>query len=942
MIDSFIALDLETTGLRSETDEIIEVGAVNFKNGQPTDEFHTLVNPRRSVPENIQRLTGISPQELAKAPTFERIATQLAAFLGSSPLVGHNLAFDLGFLAAKGVRPTGPVLDTYHLASLLFPQSQEYSLVAVARQCGLILPSEHRALNHASVTGIVCLELQKKIETLRILLKTEIARLGKVAGCGWHLLFDPSLISPSPLSLNLALPAISALSEMEIEPLEPKPTTIPINVEPLVSQLEPGGSIQSTVPGFEHRVEQVQMARAIAEAINQEQQLIVEAGTGTGKSMAYLLPAMSFALDNQTRVVLSTNTINLQEQLVTKDIPMLKKALNHLAGLKTAILKGRSNYLCLIRWDSLRQSLVLTQEEALFLARSLIWLNNTQTGDKAEIRLLNNEASIWSSVSAGEDTCHKESCHCYDEGHCFLYRARQQAESAHIVVTNHALLLSDMASGSRILPDYNHLIIDEAHHLEDEATEQLGVKVTSEQIVGHLNHISQKRRQGTATGLLAEIAVALKRDQVNSTRVKDVETLISQANSDLEDGHSCSSQFFRTLTQFISNRPGNSQNYESRLRLTPAVRSQPGWSEIEVNGENFILALHQLGVSLEKLHSSLENSEQKTAFHSGLAGRLTSCITDNAKFEQQLKDTVFNPEKSRVYWATSRVEVEKASLGSAPLQVGGILDESLYSSKKFVMLTSATLSIQGRLNFSRERLGLDSARELVLGSPFDYKNSTLICIPGNIPEPSQPGYQAGVSEAFAALAEAAGGRTLGLFTSHAALQATHQAVRSRLEMQGIQVLGQGVDGSPQQLLRVFQSNPHTLLLGTSSFWEGVDVPADTLNLLIIPRLPFPVPSDPIFEARCELMDDGFNEYSVPLAILRLKQGFGRLIRRRSDRGVMVLLDQRVRTKRYGRAFLESLPQCTIKTGPLNQVVKDVSAWLGRNPTTITQERVKPS
>ena len=319
--------------------------------------------------------------------------------------------------------------------------------------------------------------------------------------------------------------------------------------------------------------------------------------------------------------------------------------------------------------------------------------------------------------------------------------------------------------------------------------------------------------------------------------------------------------------------------------------------------------------------------------HRGLPDRLASCIVDNTKLGQQLKDTLFNPEKNRVYWATSRAEVEKASLGSAPLQVGGTLNESLYSNKKFVMLTSATLSIQGRLNFTKERLGLDSARELILGSPFDYKTSTLIYVLGNIPEPNQPGYQAGVGEAIAALAQAAGGRTLGLFTSHASLQATREAVRSRLEAQGIQVLGQGVDGSPQQLLRVFQSNPRTLLLGTSSFWEGIDVPADTLNLLIIPRLPFPVPTDPIFEARCELLDDGFNEYSVPLAILRLKQGFGRLIRRRSDRGVMVLLDQRIRTKRYGRAFLESLPQCTMKTGPLHQVVKDVSAWLGRNPTT---------
>lgn len=483
-------------------------------------------------------------------------------------------------------------------------------------------------------------------------------------------------------------------------------------------------------------------------------------------------------------------------------------------------------------------------------------------------------------------------------------------------------------AGARILPDYDHLIIDEAHHLEDEATEQLGVRVTSQQLAWHLNQIGQKRRQGAATGILAEVEASGRRTRSDS-RVKDIEALLAGCHSDVEAARLCSGQLFRTLAQFVASRDNSLRSYEIRMRLTSTVRARPDWSNVEIAGENLTLALHQIGTTLARLHSAVEGLEGMTERGPGLAGRLASCIADNSQLEQQIKDILFSPDRKRVYWATAGADEETSSLASAPLEVGNILDEALYARKKCLIFTSATLSTEGNLGFARQRLGLNSARELVLGSPFDYKSSTLLCIPEGIPQPNQPGYQTAVEEAIASLAQAAGGRTLVLFTSHAALQATAEALRPRLEAKGIQVLGQRIDGSPQQVLRTFKSSPKALLLGASAFWEGIDIPGDTLSLLILPRLPFPVPTDPIFEARCELVDDPFSDLSVPQAILRLKQGFGRLIRRKTDRGVVVILDRRIKTQKYGQAFLESLPPCTTRSGPVRQLAAEVTAWLSK-------------
>lgn len=933
MLSNFVALDLETTGLHPEEgDEIIEVAAVRFQEGRAVEEFHTLVNPHRPVPEAIQRLTGISPQELTKAPSFAQVADRVVAFLGSAPVVGHNLAFDLSFLTARGVKPSGPAYDTYPLACLLYPQLSGYSLASVARQSfplgRMSLPAEHRAHYHARATGMVLMALQSRIETLPFPLRAEIGRLGRLAGAGWHTLFSLHE-AELPQAIDTKLPVLPQPPYSDIPSLTPRPDPIPLPVDSIGGLLEPGGALEAAFPGFEHRPEQVHMARAVAEALNQGQQLVVEAGTGTGKSLAYLLPALLFAGDNQVRIVLSTNTINLQEQLVNKDIPQLRQALGQLQGVRTATLKGRANYLCRLRWDSLRQGLVLSPEEALFLGRTLLWLAHTQTGDRAELHLLPNEAALWKGVAATEENCPsassgqaKEACHYYDEGQCFLFRARHQAEQAHVVVTNHALLLSEVASGAHILPDYRHLIIDEAHHLEDEATEQLGVQLTSRQIGEHLNQIGQKRR-GAATGLLAEVAARVGHSRMAASRRQDVESLLAQGYQDLEAARLSEGHFFQSLGQFITSRKAGAENYERRLRLTSAVRARPGWSDIEVAGENLTLALHGLGTALGKLHSALESWEPA----SGLTGRLASCIVANSLLTQQAKALLFQPEKSQVYWATARADGEAVGLGSAPLQVGEALSQGLYSQKACLVLTSATLSTQGNLNFARERLGLKSAQELVLGSSFDYPASALIYILEDIPLPDRPGYREGVEAAITALAGATGGRTLGLFTSYAALNATLEAIRPRLEAQGIQVLGQGMDGPPQQLLETFRNSPRAVLLGTSSFWEGIDIP-DVLSLLIIPRLPFPVPTDPIFEARCEQMEDGFNSYALPQAILRLKQGFGRLIRRRGQRGAVVFLDRRIKAMSYGNAFLQSLPQCTVKSGPARHMVQEVRAWLG--------------
>ena len=932
---TYVALDLETTGLDSERDTIIEVGAVKFQGDLVLEVFQTLVNPYRKLPGFVQRLTGIAQREVDRAPNFAVVAGELEAFVGGLPVVGHNISFDMGFLAKHGLPLPGDTYDTWDLASILIPSTTSYSLGKLAALLKAEHPRAHRALDDAQATRLVFLAL---LARARALDPGTLAYIQHLAGrARWPLgrLFShaPESAAPQPSALGMTGIDMGALESRLVRSdptLKPAKAIEPVDEDELAAHLSPDGLLSRTLPGFEWRPQQVEMMRAVAEAFNSGHHLMVEGGTGVGKSLAYLLPAILYSVKNGARVVISTNTINLQEQLLTKDIPALTRALED-NGLipadefRAVPLKGRANYLCLRRWSLLARGESLTREDARLLSKTLVWLQETQSGDRGEINLAGRDAQAWSRVSAAD----KGRCPgMRGEGPCFLRSARSRAESAHVVVVNHALLLSDLAMGGGVLPDYDHLIVDEAHHLEEEATRQLGFQVSQ----GRLSEETD-----TLGKLVAEVQAVARGSGLPEGQ--------SRRGQELADGLQAHwsrqvrdrwDRLWDVADRFLAQHQAEVAD-QSRLLVTRSTRAQPIWSELEVAWENLDVVLDECLRQAARLASFLETLlGEGPADVESIAVEFVGWQDRLEELREHLRTLLVAPmDAQRIDWLERATESggdagtrSNIVIHSAPLNVGQDLEKNLFSQKRSVVLTSATLSSQGSLDYMRDRVGLQESKELMVGSPFDYRRAAVILIPEDIPTPTGPGFQQAAERLVVGLARALEGHTLVLFTSHAALRGTARGVRGSLEAEGIRVLAQGVDGSPRQILEEFAESPSAVILGTSSLWEGVDLPGGILKAVVIGRLPFHVPTEPIFAARSGQYEDAFHQYALPQAVLRLRQGVGRLIRSTRDRGAIVVLDNRIISRPYGRAFLQSMPPCEVKRGPLASIPAYAARWLG--------------
>jgi DNA polymerase-3 subunit epsilon/ATP-dependent DNA helicase DinG len=925
LASAYVALDLETTGLEPSSDAIIEVAAVKFdQQGVVQETFSTLVNPGRPIPYRIQTLTGIAPEEVAEAPPMDAVAPRLQQFIADHPIVGQNvLGFDLRFLAVAGLSHSAVVYDTLELAVLLLPLLGQYSLSALTRHFDIPMPRHHRALADAQAAREVFLALRAHAASLPPPILAEAARLAAVGRWPWRSFFAEVLAT--------AAPALTRTQRRVPEPLLPHERRRPVEPSEVLALLQSLREQPDILPQFEERPEQGAMAQAVAEALNEGQQLIVEAGTGIGKSLAYLLPAACHALRNNARVTISTATINLQEQLISKDIPAVQRLLAAWPSdgrpLAAAPLKGRRNYLCLRRQLAGRQAPSLSDEEAHFLLRLLLWLPQTESGDRAELRLSPAEEMLWYRFSAQNENCLGSSCPFVRDGSCFLVCARQRAEAAHLVVVNHALLLSDVAVGGHVIPPYDDLIVDEGQHLEEEATRQLGFEAREADLLSHLDRLQRREGRERGSGLAAGVRQSVRGLAMPLGPGSHLTGLAAAIGEEVERARPRLRQFSEAARNFLRQHAEESGDYEQRLLLTRAMRVQPDWVTVEVAWENLRLALAAVEDVLARLHVALSDAGGLGLLgYESLLAETALLLQTGQQLRQGIAAVIEREDPQRVQWLAEGGPAGIA-VASAPLDVAPLLQERLYADKNSIILTSATLASQGSFGYIRQRLGLEEARELLLGSPFDYQRAALILLPRDMPEPGARDYQEVTHHALCELCQASQGRALVLFTSHASLQAAHAAIRGPLGQAGITVLGQGIDGAPQQLLDALRRNPRSVILGTASFWEGVDVVGEALSLLVMARLPFSVPSEPVFAARSALFEEPFTQYALPQAVLRFKQGFGRLIRTKTDRGVMAVLDRRIKSKRYGQAFLDSLPPCRIEETPLAELSARAAAWL---------------
>lgn len=935
-LSRFVAFDVETTGLDPNVERVIEIAAVRFVNGSEEDKFISLIVCPFSLPPFITNLTGIRDSMLKGQPREDVVFRNFMDFAGDDPLVGHNVSFDLSFLKAA-LRRSGltrklagnRAVDTALLARVLLPTIPSRSLSSLGSYFNLYAKEKHRAEPDARQAGRILLHLLSHFNRIDITAADLMRRLadGLPHPSAWIFsAWAEYLIKTSSVEGRLRpyqlpyltdnvigrIPAAASIEAARVQADE-EAAYLKIDEEEVAVFFREKGPLSKELSSFESRPQQVQMATAVAAALNEGGLLAVEAGTGVGKSLAYLVPAIHWAKANGDlgeRVIVSTNTRNLQEQLFFKDLPALVEALP--LKFSAVLLKGRNNYLCRRRWVNLTsdQPLRLSNNERQALLPLVLWAEQTRTGDIAEVSAFGGEGSgaLWMRIASDAGSCRGKRCR--ERHRCFHNRIRTAAGRSHVVVVNHALLMSDLASNRVPIGAYKTLVIDEAHHLERAASQHLGKELSSWMFRFWTNRMFEPA--AVPTGFLAQMLLGMGAASSDHPVLPALTKVVEAAANDVAVLNRASADFFQKLTASLQAAiPPQQNTYTQKLRLR-----QPDQflDELPGTASPLIQAALKAEKSIAQIITTLGD------IPSGVLPRGDEWVDDLRgaqeeirNYRQTLEFFTAPPDDNWVYWAElPRRSENDAILYAAPLNAGEILKQHLFDPLRTGIMTSATLTVADRFHYFLRKIGLkeeENVATLKLGSPFDFERQMLIGLTAYLPSPKNPHFEAEVIQLIESLLKKLQRGTLGLFTSHRMLQAVGRALEKSKTAK--RLLVQGQSGSRDRLLRQFRDEPGSVLLGTDSFWEGIDVMGEALELLFVAKLPFEVPSEPLVEARLEKLKsegkDPFMYYTVPEAVIRLRQGIGRLIRSKSDRGVALICDSRLVSTRYGEAFLQSLP-----------------------------------
>ncbi|WP_058301631.1 ATP-dependent DNA helicase DinG [Gorillibacterium timonense] len=945
----FAVLDFETTG-GQPADSIIQVGLVIIENEQIVSRYTSFVHPDVPIPPFIASLTGIDDELVREAPPLEQVVAEMQPYLQDSVLVAHNAGFDFAFLQRAledcgYFKFNGMVLDTMDLARICFPTLPSLALGNLCESLNIPHDRPHRADSDAEATALLWLKSLSRFQELPLISVQRIASIFRddPSDFAWFIDQQAALKERSvaldpdsgdyfrQFSLAAKDWGNDLLERDEAETARLLGMPFPEFYEGIKSTLQEKFAV------FEERPAQDQMTEEVASAFDDSCHLLVEAGTGTGKSLGYLLPALYYGIREQKKVVVSTHTINLQEQLRSRDLPLLQDIFP--VDFRAALLKGRSHYLCLRKYE---QKLTYAEyehgrEDRIMAAQMVTWLTESEQGEDEELHFGKNGMEFWRSVSSDADSCLNRSCPWFKK--CFYHRARNEAAEADLIITNHSLLFTDIKAEHRILPGFKHLVVDEAHNFEEVAVKHLGTEISWYSYVNAITQLFRDSRSGQLPFIRNRLLHAedVSRDKAGAW----IET-IDELQPVLLDIRERWDELSALLYEILSFDGGDSGEGPLTRRIAKSPKPS-GWGTLLDLEEELYARMTGSLRAIDKLIAEMKEQEEVLDLQ-GLVTNIAGSVKELYRHRDAVRFFLKQPDDNYVYWMEGTVQqkVKSLQLTAVPIDVSLLLRDSFFDVKESVILTSATLSVGKTFNYITEQLGLQKAagesklRTVLLPSPFRYREQALMVIPRNFPVlkggKGEAEFTAALTDSLAEVAKAMEGRMLVLFTSYRMLRQVHGELKERLTTEGIQVLGQGIDStSRSKLVRLFQGNGTSVLLGTSSFWEGVDIPGDALSCLAIVRLPFQPPNHPVVEAKSERIKEAggnpFMKLSVPQAVIRFKQGFGRLVRTASDKGVVVVYDTRILETYYGKHFLYSLPGPKIEHMYVHQLVPRIHEWM---------------
>lgn len=895
MRKDMVVFDIKAVASEPGYDEIFEFAALRVSNGEIKASCRFQIRPGGNL-NTPESLGNFSP---------------------GAVWVGYDIS--LSFLESRWNLPLQqPLWDTLDLARIFFPTLHHYQLSYLAEKLALPLKSEEGQDSSEERLRLIW-ELFKAC--WRKGLEFDLSFFNQTKGFldGWVLQSFMTELQKEmirsfpdrPIRTDLVLmPSAEGIFQRGKTPAQ----GIPERIDWVIEHFSPGGNLERNLGSYESRPGQVRMAKLVAEGLSSSQHVVVEAGTGTGKSFAYLLPSLWFAKITSQTVVIATHTIPLQEQLLKNDIPVLQSVLPF--SFRAAVLKGRNNYCCLKKWQSCLVNKEISPGEQLAGLSILVWLRETVSGDIQELAKVPGLTDLWARISADNDTCIPGKCS--KAGVCFLLRARKRAEESDILIVNHSLLFSDLKTDYNVLPEYHHLVIDEAHQIYQTALQHLGSELCAENVNRVVENIYRpaglnfygtiKHRLEALAYLAPAVSWELFRERLES--IPEIcMSVLTQAG-----------ELFELFSRIIGR--------ERTFRFILQHKESPWWNGLYVQIENLAGRVDLLSKAFEGLNGILngEDAEEIEELRYIMNGHQRELQTVSATLMQAVN--IENPQQ--VTWLE---QSPRLNLKTSPIEVSDILKAKIFSRLESVILTSATLSISNSFAHFLKDIGL--APETItaqVDSPFDYEQQMHFIVTkegiNSLSSDEEKSLQ--LTEFIAEVAQRLQGRTLVLFTAHNLLRQTYASLQPVLAGMGLNTLAQGVQGDRSTLIEAFRRNPRSVLLGANSFWEGIDIPGDALLCVIMVKLPFWPPTLPLIEARSDYLKsqgrDPFRELLLPEAVIRFKQGFGRLIRSKMDRGMVILLDNRVIDKYYGRYFLNSLPVKTHIRGEKSLVFRKIEEY----------------